>query len=112
MHPVPKPDLHQLVDAIRELTALGGDDLAAHTGVLNADAENVLRRIVTRAIERGVDLQRAALLLDADLPQPKSQADTPRDERDTLPPPWDPDGKTPVVHVVEVDGDEVDDDWG
>jgi hypothetical protein len=90
---LPKPDLHRLVDAIRELVILGSDDIAEHTGGLNLDAQNAVRRLVTRAIERGVELQRAALLRDAEVPR----------ERDTAPPPWDLDGKTPVVPLVNVD---------
>jgi hypothetical protein len=51
-----------MIDAIRELTALGVDDLCAHADV-TYDAEGVLRRLVTRALERGVELQRTAILL-------------------------------------------------
>lgn len=90
---LPKPDLHQLVDAIRELVILGSDDIAEHTGGLNLDAQNAVRRLVTRSIERGVEMQRAAILVDAEVSRDPA----------TLPPPWDIDSKTPIVPLVNVD---------
>jgi len=62
----PKPSVRRMVDAIRELTALGSDELSEVIGTVTFDAESILRRIVTRAVERGVELQRSAWLLDND----------------------------------------------
>lgn len=83
MNPLPKPDLRQMVEAIRELTALGGDELCAHVD-MTYDTEATLRRIVTRALERGVELQRAALLMAEEPSLP-------------APPRLPPEGITPLV---------------
>lgn len=66
MSQFPQPSVERMVDAIRELTAIGSDELSETLGPLLFDTEAVLRRIVTRAVERGIELQRAAFLLDPD----------------------------------------------
>jgi hypothetical protein len=79
-----------MVDAIRELTAVGSDELSEILGTLPFDAENVVKRLVTRAIERGIELQRAAILLENELvntplrPPPMSEVPprTPRRKKD------------------------------
>jgi len=82
---IPKPDLRALVAAIQEQTTLGAERLEPHVGTLPFAAERVLRAIVTRAVERGIELQREALAdissLDTPLrppapPSPDSQRTT------------------------------------
>jgi hypothetical protein len=58
---IPKPDLRRLVDAIQQETQLAAEALTPLVGTVSYEVEQTLRQIITRAVERGMDLQREAL---------------------------------------------------
>jgi hypothetical protein len=61
---LPKPDLHRVVNEIQELTSLGSEQLSPAVGGMTFEAETVLRQIITRAYEAGINAQRQAFKPD------------------------------------------------
>jgi hypothetical protein len=58
---IPKPDLRRVIDAIQAETRYIADALHEHVGGVPYTVEQMLRGAITRAVERGIELQRDAL---------------------------------------------------
>lgn len=83
--PLPKPDLRQLVSAIHDHTELGKNDLERVLGPINLNAEMVIKQIIARAMDYGINAQRDAILEAPEfLPTPLPPSDP---MPSTLPPP-------------------------